>query len=182
MTALRVYRDDNSDDIVTQSTDATEIQHQLATLGVRFEQWRTRSEVKAGDDAETVLKTYQAEVDALVAQQGYQSVDVISLDNSHPDKAALREKFLSEHCHSEDEVRFFADGCGLFALHIGTMVYEVLCERGDLISVPANTPHWFDLGPTPALLAIRFFNNPDGWVAHYTGSDIAQRYSRLDTL
>ena len=62
------------------------------------------------------------------------------------------------------------------------MVYEVLCERGDLISVPANTPHWFDLGPTPALLAIRFFNNPDGWVAHYTGSDIAQRYSRLDTL
>jgi len=68
----------------------------------------------------------------------------------------------------------------LFALHIGTRVYEVTCEQGDLLSVPANTRHWFDLGPNPDLVAIRFFNNPDGWVAHYSGSDIAASYSRLE--
>jgi 1,2-dihydroxy-3-keto-5-methylthiopentene dioxygenase len=43
----------------------------------------------------------------------------------------------------------------------------VLCEQGDLISVPANTPHWFDMGPNPYFIAIRLFNNPDGWVANF---------------
>ena len=181
MTELRIYRDNNKA-LLNKSSDSKEIQRQLANVGVRFEQWTTQSHVRAGDNADSVLAAYQQEIQALVSEDGYQSVDVISLNSSHPEKTALREKFLSEHRHNEDEVRFFADGCGLFALHIGDSVYEVLCERGDLLSVPAETPHWFDLGPAPSLLAIRFFNNPDGWIAHYTGSDIAQRYSRLDTL
>jgi len=56
----------------------------------------------------------------------------------------------------------------------------VLCTKGDLISVPANTPHWFDMGPNPNFTAIRLFNNPEGWVANFTGSDIAQRFNRLE--
>lgn len=182
MTELRVYRDDNGEQPLHSSRDAQAIQQQLAAVGVRFEQWPTKEHIRAGDTSDEVLEAYSKEVNALIEQQAYQSVDVISLDSSHPDKEALRGKFLSEHRHSEDEVRFFADGCGLFALHIDDKVYEILCERGDLLSVPANTPHWFDLGPAPSLLAIRFFNNPDGWIAHYTGSDIAERYSRLDKL
>lgn len=35
---------------------------------------------------------------------------------------------------------------GLFSLHIGDYVYAVLCERNDLITVPAGMPHWFDGG------------------------------------
>ncbi|MEM6934874.1 MAG: cupin domain-containing protein, partial [Pseudomonadota bacterium] len=97
-----------------------------------------------------------------------------------PDKAAMRERFLAEHTHSEDEVRFFVDGEGLFTLHLNDHVFEVLCQRGELISVPANTPHWFDMGPNPSFVAIRLFNNPEGWVANFTGSDIANRFSRLE--
>jgi 1,2-dihydroxy-3-keto-5-methylthiopentene dioxygenase len=87
---------------------------------------------------------------------------------------------LSEHIHTEDEVRFFVDGCGLFYLHIGDKVYSVLCEKGDFLSVPANTKHWFDLGGEPNLAAIRFFNNEAGWVAQYTGSEIAKQFPKLD--
>jgi len=58
-------------------------------------------------------------------------------------------------------------------------VYEVSCERGDLISVPAGTRHWFDMGPAPSFVAIRLFINPEGWVASFTGSDIAERFPRL---
>ena len=137
--------------------------------------------VSAGDDSAAVLAAYNRDVQRLIAEEGYQTVDVISLNASNPDKEALRKKFLSEHTHSEDEVRFFVDGQGLFSLHIGDRVYEVLCQKGDLISVPANTPHWFDMGPEPSLVAIRFFNYQEGWVAHYTGNDIAERYSRLET-
>jgi 1,2-dihydroxy-3-keto-5-methylthiopentene dioxygenase len=107
-------------------------------------------------------------------------VDVVSLNRDAPNKDELRKKFLSEHTHSEDEVRFFVVGEGLFTLHLGQQVCEVLCRQGDLISVPAHTPHWFDMGPNPNFIAIRFFNNPEGWVANYTGSSIADAFSRLE--
>ncbi len=101
---------------------------------------------------------------------------------THPDKEAMRQKFLNEHRHHEDEVRFFVKGQGLFCLHIDDKVYQVLCTRNDLISVPANTPHWFDMGPEPEFTALRFFDNVEGWVPHWTESDIAGKFDRLDQL
>lgn len=92
----------------------------------------------------------------------------------------LRRKFLDEHTHSEDEVRFFVAGSGLFSLHLGSQVFEVRCEQGDLISVPANTKHWFDMGPEPSFVAIRLFTNPTGWVAHFTGNQIAIQFPRYE--
>ena len=53
-------------------------------------------------------------------------------------------------------------------------------QKGDLISVPANTRHWFDMGPNPNFIAIRMFNNPDGWVANFTGDHISTHFNRLD--
>ena len=107
------------------------------------------------------------------------SVDVLSMQPDHPQKEALRQKFLDEHTHSEDEVRFFVEGQGLFCIHKGGRVFLVLCEKGDLISVPEGTPHWFDMGPQPRFTAIRLFTNKEGWVAHMTGDDIASRFPRV---
>ena len=104
---------------------------------------------------------------------------MVSRNPTRPDKAALRQKFLNEHTHAEDEVRFFVAGRGLFTLHLGDQVHEVLCEKDDLISVPAGTRHWFDMGPEPYFVAIRVFTNPAGWVANFTGDDIAARFPRL---
>ena len=59
-------------------------------------------------------------------------------------------------------------------------MYAVLCERNDLISVPAGTAHWFDMGERPNLVAIRMFNNPQGWNASLTGDAIASQFPRLD--
>jgi 1,2-dihydroxy-3-keto-5-methylthiopentene dioxygenase len=55
-------------------------------------------------------------------------------------------------------------------------VFAVLCREGDLLSVPANTKHWFDLGARPMVRAIRVFTDQAGWVPHYTYSGIEQRY------
>jgi 1,2-dihydroxy-3-keto-5-methylthiopentene dioxygenase len=180
MTTLQVFHEADALRPELQSHDPEQIARVLAACGVQFEQWPTQSGVNAGASPDAVLDAYREEITSLQQRKGYVTVDVISIDKSHPDKDALRRKFLSEHIHTEDEVRFFVGGRGLFTLHIGDRVYEVLCERGDLLGVPANTPHWFDLGDEPELVAIRFFNNPDGWVAHYTGSAIADRFSRLD--
>ena len=90
---------------------------------------------------------YAAEVQKLKQDSGFQSADVIQLHPNHEMREELRGKFLDEHVHSDDEIRFFVDGCGLFYMHFEEEVISVMCKRGDLIGIPAQTKHWFDMGP-----------------------------------
>jgi len=180
MTRLRTYTEDRPDQVRFYSSDFAAIQAHLRGAGVRFERWQANADIHPGDTPDAVIAAYRADIDRLMAEANYQAVDVISLTPAHPDKATLRQKFLSEHTHAEDEVRFFVAGRGLFTLHLGEEVFAILCEKDDLIGVPAGTRHWFDMGPEPHFVAIRVFTNPAGWVANFTGDEIASRFSRLD--
>lgn len=176
MSRLQVFAEDDAATPLLDTTDTAEIEATLRGAGVRFERWPLKP-VTADSDPLTV---YADEVARLTTAGGYQSIDVARITPDHPDRAALREKFLSEHTHGEDEVRFFIDGEGLFTLHHDGRVFNMLCRAGDLISVPAGMRHWFDMGTAPRFTAIRLFVNPDGWVAAFTGSDIAERFPRLE--
>lgn len=179
MSRLRVYdQRDPARPIVTHS-DHAKIAATLDEVGVRFERWAANKPVAPGASQDEVIAAYADDIARLKEERGYQAVDVISLTADHPQKDALRQKFLSEHTHSEDEVRFFVAGQGQFTLHIGERIYDVLCEAGDLIGVPDGTRHWFDMGPNPHFVAIRLFTNPEGWVANFTGDGIADRFPRL---
>lgn len=180
MSTLRIYNDKDMSILIFASDNNISIRNKLAEAGVRFEQWLTPAKLSQNADQAEVLCAYKDDLERLIEEEGYQSMDVVNMYSTHPQKAELRQKFLSEHTHGEDEVRFFVGGEGLFSLHIDNKVYEVHCQQGDLISVPANTPHWFDMGPNPEFIAIRLFNNPAGWVASLTGSDIAEKFNRLD--
>ncbi|MBI5137749.1 MAG: cupin [Nitrospirae bacterium] len=161
-------------------TDLDGIQKQLADIGVLFERWRADRELGPAPAQDQVLAAYADPVARLKALYGFQSADVISVAPDNPAKAELRAKFLREHTHSDYEVRFFVQGRGLFYLHPDQRVFGILCAAGDLISVPAGARHWFDLGETPSLSCIRLFTTPEGWVADYTGSAIAQRFPTLE--
>jgi 1,2-dihydroxy-3-keto-5-methylthiopentene dioxygenase len=180
VTRLRIFSEHDPALPLTETRDGVLIGDLLARRGIRFERWATPVELAPGATQDEVIAAYRGDIDRLMAEKGYQAVDVVSLSADHPDKAAFRQKFLNEHRHSEDEVRFFVAGSGLFTLHLDDQVYEVLCEKGDLIGVPDNTRHWFDMGPNPFFIAIRIFSNPAGWVADFTGEDIAQRFPRLE--
>lgn len=180
MSHLKVYAHDDPARLLLDTDDSYHIRTELSTVGVQFEQWQAPHELTADASNEDIIGLYQKDIDRLKADGGYQTVDVVHMVPDHPEREAFRQKFLDEHRHSEDEVRFFVKGQGLFCLHLGNKVFQVLCERNDLISVPANTPHWFDMGPTPEFTAIRLFNNPDGWVANFTGTDIARRFPLFD--
>ena len=160
--------------------DPASIQAALDERGVGFEQWPAAHDLPPGADQSAILATYATEVARVQKKGGYQTVDAIRMTPDHPERVALRSKFLAEHTHAEDEVRFFVEGQGLFSMHIGQEVLVTLCERGDLISVPAGTRHWFDMGTKPSFCALRFFNNSEGWVATFTGDSIAERFPRLD--
>lgn len=179
MSSLTIYTAQEPTQPVFQSDNLVEIAEKLQQQGIRFEQWQANQPIEASTDHASILAAYSDDIARLKQQGGYVTVDVISLSSDHPDKVALRQKFLAEHTHSEDEVRFFVRGEGLFCLHLGEHIFQVLCQQNDLISVPANTPHWFDMGSDPNFTAIRLFNNPEGWVANFTGSQIASRFPLL---
>lgn len=180
MSRLRIFAEGHPDEPSFETREHARISAELGKAGVRFERWETTADIQPGAAPADVIAAYRHDIDRLMHSEGYQSVDVISLTPDHPEKAQLRQKFLNEHTHSEDEVRFFVAGRGLFTLHIGENVFEVLCVQGDLIGVPDGTPHWFDMSEQPHFVAIRLFTNKDGWVANFTGSDIALRFPRLD--
>jgi 1,2-dihydroxy-3-keto-5-methylthiopentene dioxygenase len=180
MSNLKVFRAAQPRNPELIVNDKPAMAEELAKVGVRYEQWRAQAVLSENPSQEEVIDAYRDDIERLKREQGYRTVDVVSITPDHPQKAAARGKFLDEHRHSEDEVRFFVEGQGLFTLHIGERVYEVLCTKGDLISVPADTPHWFDMGPNPRFVAIRLFNNETGWVARFTGDDIALRFNRLE--
>jgi 1,2-dihydroxy-3-keto-5-methylthiopentene dioxygenase len=156
------------------------ISKRLEGIGVRFERWSADREFGSDADQETILAAYGEPVERLKKLYGFRSADVISVRPDHPQKDELRAKFLNEHIHNDFEVRFFVEGRGLFFLHPDENVYAVLCEQGDLISVPAHVKHWFDMGESPELKCVRLFTTPAGWVAEFTGSDIAGKFPRLE--
>ena len=179
MSRLRIYHESDGTRCLSRHDDHADIARELGAAGVRFERWQATRPVQPGAAPEDVIAAYRPDIDRLMQDGGYRAVDVISLKPDHPERAALRAKFLEEHTHSEDEVRFFVAGSGQFTLHIGERVYEVLCEAGDLIGVPDGTRHWFDMSEAPYFVAIRLFTNPAGWVANFTGEDIAGRFPRM---
>ncbi|MGH8033383.1 MAG: 1,2-dihydroxy-3-keto-5-methylthiopentene dioxygenase [Luteimonas sp.] len=178
MSRLRIFPDTAPDAPAFDSSDADAIARALGTIGVTFERWHATQPIAAGATPDEVIAAYKSDIDRITAERGFTTVDVISIAPDNPKRDELRKKFLDEHFHKEDEVRFFVAGSGLFTLHVDDKVYEIECVKDDLIAVPDGTTHWFDMGPAPEFVAIRFFEQPDGWIGHFTGSDIAQKFPR----
>lgn len=179
MSRLRIFDENHGDTPLAVHERHADISRALSTIGVRFEQWAASQPIEPGASQDDVIAAYRDDIERLQLEKGYQAVDVISLTPDHPDRAVLRQKFLNEHTHSEDEVRFFVAGSGQFTLHVDGRVYDILCESGDLIGVPDGTRHWFDMSEAPYFVAIRLFTNKEGWVANFTGDEIAQRFPRM---
>ncbi|MDW8086457.1 MAG: cupin [Candidatus Calescibacterium sp.] len=180
MSALIIF--DEQGRILEKIKEHNKIAEKLKSIGIRFEKWQTEKELPWSADQNEVIQTYKNDIDRINSEFGFKSIDVVSLTPDNPKKVELRNMFLSEHIHTDFEVRFFVDGSGTFYLHPDDKVYVVLCEKGDFISVPANTKHWFDMGNEPFFKAIRFFSTPDGWVANFTGSDISQKIPSHDEI
>ena len=162
------------------SNDPAIIRSELDRRGIRFDQWPTPLHLSPGAGDAEILAAYGTAITRLQQESGCRIVDTMRITPEHPEREVRRKQFLAEHRHDNDEVRFFVEGQGLFCFHIDQEVLLTLCVRGDLISVPAGTRHWFDMGSKPAFCVLRFFRDNEGWVPRYTGAPIAARFPGLD--
>ena len=108
----------------------------------------------------------EAELEAFKAEHGYKVHDIVEISPETPNEALL--KFDPPHTHSEDEVRLFLAGSGIFDLRAddGTW-YRFLMEKGDMIVVPAGRVHRFEATFEKAVRCVRVFQDQAGWVPHY---------------
>jgi len=187
MTYLIAWPDDDPSRTVVETTDPDRIAAWFADLGCRYER-RAVHDLPADAAEEQVLAAYREVVDAEVAARGFVKVDVAGIapsdDPGYAERAVkVRDTFIHEHTHGDDdEVRFIVRGAGTFYLHLGGRVHAIRAEAGDLTGVPKATLHWFDTGARPDFTAIRFFHDPQGWVAVPSGSDINARFPDGDAL
>lgn len=151
----------------------------LNERGILIEQWASNRPLNDSDSQETILAAYEHELRPFMQKNGYQSADVINVHKETPNIEELRAKFLAEHTHSEDEIRFFVEGEGEFFFHLQKPtdeVFSLVCRAGDFISVPQGYTHWFDLAPNYRVKAIRIFQTKEGWVANYTHTGVEKKY------
>ena len=174
MSRLTIYPD-HSPTPLCQTDDAAAIAAGLAEIGVRFERWDLPVHPAPDAPDQAILAAYRPYLDTLIGGSAG-SADVLRVAAGDPRYPAMRRIFLGEHTHDEHEIRFFVHGGANFILHHHGRVYDAQCRAGDLISVPAGIPHWFDAGDAPDFTALRVFTDAAGWVPHYTGDRISERY------
>lgn len=111
---------------------------------------------------------YQAALDRLRKERGYIEQDIIALAPQTPNLETICAKFIPEHYHDDDEVRFVLQGEGIFDIRSRDDQWmRVTVEPGDLIVVPKERHHRFMLTETKTIRCVRLFKDQSGWVPHY---------------
>jgi 1,2-dihydroxy-3-keto-5-methylthiopentene dioxygenase len=161
-------------------SDPAEVSAYLAERSIDYEKWTPSTSLPIGAPADAILSAYRDKIDALKAQGGYVTADVIDVHAETPNLETMLAKFRSEHWHDEDEVRLIVEGRGLFHVHPPNQpVFAIEVEAGDCIRVPRGTHHWFDLCGDRRIRAIRLFQDMSGWTPHYTSSGVDSRFQPL---
>jgi 1,2-dihydroxy-3-keto-5-methylthiopentene dioxygenase len=161
-------------------TDPAEVSRYLADRSIEYEKWTPSTSLPVGAPADAILAAYRDKIDALKAQGGYVTADVIDVHAETPNLETMLAKFRSEHWHDEDEVRLIVEGRGLFHVHPPNQpVFAIEVEAGDCIRVPRGTHHWFDLCGDRRIRAIRLFQDMSGWTPHYTSSGVDAKFQPL---
>lgn len=179
MSRLSVYHQSHPAQPNKVLSHADDIASTLAEIGVAFAHWPVSDGLLPGCSVETVASACQESI-ARLQEGGYAHVEVLSVKGDQASQLTLRERYLAEHSLAGQQGNWCIAGRCLFSLHVGDYVYEVLCERGDLLTLPAGCLHWLDIGERPNLIVVRLFAEPQGWVAQFSGDGLASQFPRLE--
>ncbi|MFF4489524.1 cupin [Streptomyces sp. NPDC001544] len=187
MALLHVTPETDAAQTLLRTRDDRRIAEVLAPLGVRFESWETGRVDRDASDA-ALIDAYRPEIEAFNSDGRNRKAETITvrLDETNQewveDVLASREKYFNEHTHSEDEIWFFADGGACFYIRAEGKVHILVAGDGNLLSLPAGTRHWFDMGLRPDYRAIRLYLTSEGFDGQFTGNKIANGFPYVEDV
>ena len=167
-----------------ETRDFPAIRDKLAEIGITLRDWPAPADARAQEllhkaalsdaEKEELLRAVDNRFETLKQEAGYVTRDMIVLHEDVPGLAEMLGKFDKVHYHTDDEVRYILAGKGYFGFvdtNGGQFMLEV--NAGDYINVPAKTEHWFKLGDSTRIKAVRYFIDTSGWTPVYTDRKVA---------
>jgi len=183
LSLLTLYHQSNmhTPDVVTSNED--DISHYLQADGIRMEHWPLKASEIGDRMAESdVLQHYALNIKQAKQDLAHTQVDIVNIQPGDSRAIGLRDKYLSEHTHEEDEARFLLSGSLLLYIHVNERIHVVQCVAGDYIVVPKGVKHWLDIGPEPDYQCIRIYNDIAALNNNYTGSYVAESTPRWEGI
>lgn len=127
-----------------------------------------RAEGVHHDHLPTDPAAFQPPLDELKRARSYIEQDIVALSPDTPGLDEMCAKFVDEHAHAEDEVRFVLAGEGIFDIRSRDDRWmRVRVGPGDLIVVPEGRYHRFMLTEDKRIRCVRLFKDRAGWVPQY---------------
>lgn len=178
MTSLSVHLETSPNLPNKVLTHAEDIASTLAAVGVGYRRLQAPAALRPGCGEQAFDEACGPWLQEVMAEGGYRHRQLLSLERNHPQKLELRARYLDEQTQSAPCAWLFVGGFGQLSLHLDDHVYVLRAEKGDLLQLPAGTPHWFDSGEEPHLLLARLSASDEAPVP--SGDRIASRFPRLD--
>lgn len=152
----------------------------LAELGVCYEQCLPALPLNRDSSDADVLAAYTAPLKQLLESSDGVSAQLVRINHGQAPAHAPHGQCIDEHGHDEDERHLFVAGQALLSLHAGDTVYQLMCEKGDLLVIPAGIYHWLDFGNQDNCVVIRVTGSEQGAQVKLSGDLIAASFARLE--
>lgn len=157
---------------------AADIASTLAAVGLDYRQVELPAALRPGCEQAEFDQAYGLWLQAFMGNEGHVQRELFNLQRNHPQKLELRARYLDEQVQASTCAWLFIGGFAQLSVHLDGYVYRLQGERGDLLTLPAGTRHWFDLGEEPHALVLRLSQSEE--TPERTGDDIASRFPRLE--
>lgn len=108
-------------------------------------------------DQDEVIEAFRQPLDALMQNDGFNGLDVATVQFGQSNQAQLHRQFMTAHAHAGIEGHILVEGSGAFFMQAGTEVYALHSGPGDFIRMPGGLRHWFDMGRQPHFRSIRLY-------------------------
>ncbi|MDG9757473.1 acireductone dioxygenase [Pseudomonas sediminis] len=177
MSSLAVYQHTSPELPNKILNHAEDIASTLAAAGIDYRQVELPAALRPGCEQAEFDAAYGLWLQAFMGKEGHVQQELFNLQRNHPQKLELRARHLDEQSQSTASAWLFLGGFAQLSLHLEDHVYMLQGEKGDLLSLPAGTRYWFDLGEEPHALVARLSASEDAPVR--TDDDIASRFARL---
>ena len=138
MSCLTVYHQSSPEHPNKLLSHVEDIASTLAAVGVQFSQVAVQQPVIAGTASAEVIAASRVQIDQLMSTHGYAAAEVLSLCDERGEGSELARALRQEQLCPSAHLHYYLAGRGVLALHIGEYVYSLLCEKNDLVLLPAR--------------------------------------------